>query len=78
LLGKPIAQSNPLRIACFLPLLTKPIALDTLTAAALLHKALTDVTVDARVACEVPFQTKLDRCFPTDFLHRESALPDLR
>jgi hypothetical protein len=78
LLVKPIAQPDSLKVAFFVLLLRKPVARDTLTAAALLHKALTDVTVDARVACEVPFQTKLDRCFPTDFLHRESALPDLR
>ena len=64
LLGKPIAQSNPLRVAFFVPLLRKPIARDTLTAAELLHKAFTDVTVDARVACEVPFQSKLGPLFP--------------
>ena len=57
LLGKPIAQSNPLKVAFFVPLLRKPIALDTLTAAELLHKAFTDVTVDARHAREVPFQS---------------------
>jgi hypothetical protein len=78
LLVKPIAQSNPLRVACFALLLAKPIALDTLTAAELLQKAFTDVTVDARVTCEEPFQPKLDRCFSADLLHRESALPDLR
>ena len=78
MLGKPVAQSDSLKVAFFVLFLRKPVARDTLTAAVRLYKALTDVTVDARVACEVPFQTKLDRCFPTDFLHRESALPDLR
>jgi hypothetical protein len=54
----------------FLPLLGKPIALDTLVTGDI---AFTDVTVDARDTCEVPFQPKLDRCFPADLLYRESA-----
>ena len=57
LLGKPIAQSDPLRVAFFVPLLRKPMALDTLTAAELPRTAFTDVPVDARDACEVPFQS---------------------
>ena len=50
--------------------LSLPIALDTLVTG---NIAFTDVTVDARDTCEVPFQPKLDRCFPADLLHRESA-----
>jgi hypothetical protein len=48
LLGKPIVQSNPLEVACFMLLLNKPIALDAL-AAALVHKALANVAVDTHL-----------------------------
>src|SRR6478735_5009898 len=65
-----------LRSLCLL--LGKPTALNALTTAEFLHKAFTDVTVNARHACEVAFEPKLDCCFPADLLHRESALPDLR
>ena len=53
LLGKPISQSSQLRLAFSLPLLTKPMALDTLLT---LDKALADVAVSARDTCEEPFQ----------------------
>jgi hypothetical protein len=78
LLGKPVAQSDSLKVAFFVLFLRKPVARDTLTAAVRLYKALTDVTVDAGHTCEVPFQSYLDRCFSADRLHRESTLPDLR
>ena len=57
LLGKPVAQSDSLKVAFFVLFLRKPVARDTLTAAVRLYKALTDVTVDARHTCEVPFQS---------------------
>ena len=57
LLGKSIAQSDSLRVLFFVLFLRMPVARDTFTATVLLHKAFTDMTVDARVACEVPFQS---------------------
>jgi hypothetical protein len=71
LLGKPISQSSQLRVAFSLPLLTKPMALDTLRT---VDKALADVAVLARDTREDPFQSKLDRCFPVDLLHIENPL----
>jgi len=47
-LGNPIAQSNLLRVAFFVPLLGKPTALNALTTAEFLYKAFADVTVDAQ------------------------------
>jgi hypothetical protein len=73
---KPIAQPNLFKVAFLVPLPAKPVTL--YAPIAMIHVALTDVPVDARDTCEVPFQPKLDRCFSTDFLHRESAVPDSR
>jgi hypothetical protein len=70
LLVKPIAQSSPLRVARFLLLHSKPMALD---AAVAIHAPLADVPVDARDAREVFFQPKLDGCFLADFLHRDPS-----
>ena len=56
LLTKPIAQSCPLRVACFLPLLTKTMAFETLPTA---DKALAAVTVGARDTCEDRFSPSL-------------------
>ena len=47
-LGNPIAQSNLLKVAFFVPLLGKPTALNALTTAEFLYKAFADVTVDAQ------------------------------